>query len=116
MTKKAVKKFVRIHEVNDWGAKGFYLKKPEGITHSHRDMDQAFRIKDGETLEVEFPDGSVFEAVAKVTATTNWVSDHGHEYSVPSEELRVVFLTPFDFHGIKFKWWSNFTNIKVRRM
>lgn len=115
MTKKT-KKFVKIHEVDDWGNKGFYLKKPEGVTHSHRDMDQAYRLKDGEVLEVEFPDKSVVKAVAKITQTTNWVSDSGNEYPVPTEDLRVVFLTPLNFRGIEFAWWSNFLNIKVRRM
>lgn len=118
MTKKKAKakKFVKIHEVNDWGVKGFYLKAPDGVTHSHRDMDQAYRIKHDEVFEVQFPDKSVVKAVANVVHTINWVSDHGQDYSVDSEELKLVFLTPLYFRGIEFKWWGNFNNVKVRRM
>lgn len=110
-------KFVHIVVVDDWGSKGYYLKakKSAAGTWSHKDLDQTQRLKNGDALELQFPDGSVVAATAEVTPTKDWVYDSGHEYQTPSERLRLKLLKPLNLRGLVFDDFSDFKLLKVRR-
>lgn len=114
--KKSAEPFRKIVVVDDWGSVGYYLNAklgPSG-TWSHRDLDQNDRLKDGETLEVETPDGTSFPATARVEKVTGSYSDHGTSGTVPSEYLTLVPKKPLKLYGMKVE--LDIGQVKVRRI
>lgn len=116
--------FKKIVRVDDWGYVRYYLgARPDSPfgTWSHRNIDQSLLLKDGDELEILFPDKTRLTATAKVTVYTNRVSDHGHEYDVPSERLELVFPKRLTIHGLLVGidptkiWAKRFTNTPKKK-
>jgi hypothetical protein len=110
---KTEEKYVKIITVDDWGARGYYLKaaKSAAGTWSHRELDQSMRLKNGDRLEVLWPDGAITRTKARVIEVTETVHDHGHEYPTKSESL---FLS-LRVNGAKLDF-DDFSKIRVRRL
>jgi len=51
-------------------------------------------IKDGETLEVTFPNGKVIKLKAAVESYSQSYNDHGHDYTMPVS------------HAYHKSWWA----------
>lgn len=104
--------FTRIVEVNDWYNVGFYVgvKTPKG-THNHGDFDQNKRLKNGEALEVLWPDGTMLKTKAEVSKVNVTYDDHGHEYGTTSDEL----VLPVLIYGATVRL-TDFSKIKARRL
>lgn len=104
--------FSRIVEINDWNNTGFYVgvKAPKG-THSHGDFDQHKRLKNGEALEVLWPDGTTLKTKAEVSQVGVEYNDHGHDIRTVSDEL----VLPISIYGAIVRL-TDFSKIKVRRL
>lgn len=99
--------FVKIEAVDDWASVGYYLSydgmPPKGSTRSHRDFDQRYRIKDGDVLEVKWPNGQVTKEVFFVQEVPTSYMDHGHRYDTTTENMYIHFrdsargvITPYN--------------------
>lgn len=110
---KTEEKFVKIITLDDWGAKGYYLKakKSAAGTWGHEGQDQTFRLKNGDELEVRWPDGSITKTRARIVEVTETVHDHGHEYPTRSENLYLSVRVG----GTKVDL-DDFSKIRVRRV
>jgi hypothetical protein len=86
---KTEEKFVKIITLDAWGSKGYYLKakKSAAGTWGHEGQDQSFRLKNGDKLEVRWPDGTLTQTRVRIAEVTETVFDHGHEYPTRSENL-----------------------------
>lgn len=109
---KTEEKFVKIITVDDWGNVGYYLKVKltAAGTWSHRDQDQSLRLKNGDKLEVRWPDKTLTRETCRIVPATRVVSDHGHDSEVTSERL---FFKLKKF-GASMEF-DDFSKIRVRR-
>lgn len=55
------------------------------------------RLKDGEILEITFPDGWFMTAAIRLAKWSESISDHGHASAYPQERAEI----DFSLHGIR---------------
>lgn len=98
--------------LDDWGSVHWYLKIVESAagTRSHSDQDPSDLLKPGDSVEVQWPDGTVSVQVLGAGSTVYQVSDHGPAYDVRSEQLYVDI--PHRGMGLQV---TNLSNIRLRR-
>ena len=108
-----MKKFEKIGVCNDWAYETYYIgpivTTPPFHTHSFQAQDQTRRIKNGDLLELKWPNGDVEEAIAIITERETSYGDMGHTYTTKTEDLsfrlkdkkRGTFTVPME--ALEFK-------------
>lgn len=83
--------FRTIGVCNDWASESYYIgtivhDQPFG-TVSARNQDESRRIKNGDRLEMVWPNGHVEAVTAVITERRTSYGDMGHTYDTTTEDL-----------------------------
>ncbi len=113
---------------DNWGRQRFFIGSPgvaAKVKSSNNDADvDAFRIKNGDRLELLFSNGQNMRTIAKVSEASVTVDDMGKPWTTMTDVL--VFAAPLLLRG-KARGrsrkpvyadvsWSDFVKFKIRRM
>lgn len=106
--------FVKVIPVDDWGSVGYYLKAEKGCggTWSHATLDQSYRLKNGDKVEVRWPSGKVTDEVVRIVTHHTTVSDHGHQYPTDTETMHIELRDKERNIRVRF---TDFDHIRIRR-